>query len=208
MTFIDVSADYRRAILSILGLQLKSLMFYGCPTIDVRTELLPYSQLNKLKISSDCALLPIPVTDEFPQRSAQTFLPQPKTLKINCCLGSWSPLFECQRPTLTKLKLRCPHLGIASTSRYDWIDIPQLFPNLRKLYIKQGLGLTVEIYEEITTNLNHLEFALLPRHNVNTQLKRQEFKKLKTQLRMQEFPNGPVIKLSSSLITNLSSHFL
>ena len=76
-----------------------------------------------LLIGFGCSLLPPPVADvDFPVANA--FLPHLKKLKIYICIGPWSPLFERERPLLTELELRCPHIGMTPRSKFNWIDVP------------------------------------------------------------------------------------
>ena len=173
------SPDYRRAVLSILGHQLQGLSLCETTNIDVIAELEPCHQLEELEISYGCNLLPPPhVAVDFP--SAGTFLPHLKTLKINCCIGPWSPLFERERPLLTKLELHCSHIGMTPRSKFNWIDVPNLWPNLREMTLYYGEGLTVDTLREIVPQLKHLERLTIPKFLVgcpNEQVRLVEFQK-------------------------------
>ena len=159
--FGEVSSDYRRAVLSTLGHQLQSLSLWGTSSIDVIAELGLCNQLEELRIAHDCKLLPTPLSEaDFPP--ADTFLPRLKTLKIGCCIGSWSFLFERHRQLLTKLELACPHIGVSPHSKFNWIDIPILWPSLTKLYLGNGERLTEETLREIVSKLKHLERLSIP----------------------------------------------
>jgi len=159
--FDKVSSDYRRAIMSTLGHQLQSLSLWDTSSIDVIAELGPCNQLGELRIAHDCKLLPTPLSEaDFPP--ADTFLPRLKTLKIGCCIGSWSFLFERHRPLLTKLELACPHIGVSPHSKFNWIDIPILWPSLRRLDFGKGDGLTEETLREMVSQLKQLERLCIP----------------------------------------------
>ena len=146
--FNEVPPDYRRAILSVLGHQLKSLEFASFSIeIDITNELLPYSQLQELFILSLCSFLPPVPTDEFP--SASAFLPNLNTLKSYSSLEDWSPLFECYTPTLTTLRLMFTQLNIPSRSQFNWIDVPKLWPNVRKLRIHRAEDLSMDVIKNI-----------------------------------------------------------
>ena len=158
---VEISSDYRLVVLSAIGHQLQSLCLSHTLSIDVIAELGPYDQLEELTITHYCTLLPPPLSDaDFPP--ADTFLPRLKKLKIGCCIGLWSPLFERQRPLLTKLELTCPHIGIPSRSKFNWMDVPILWPSLRRLNFGKGDGLTEETLREMVSQLKQLERLWIP----------------------------------------------
>ena len=67
------------------------------------------------------------------------FLPNLKKLEtLGTCLGQWSRLFECHRPLMTDVTLNCFHFGLPTLSRFNWSDIPELWPNLRQLIFSDG----------------------------------------------------------------------
>lgn len=130
-------------------------------SIDVIAELGPYDQLEELTITDYCTLLPPPLSEaDFPP--ADTFLPRLKKLTIGCCIDLWSPLFERHRPLLTKLKLACPHIGIPPRSKFNWTDVPNLWPSLRRLNFSKVNGLTEETLREMVSQLKQLERLCIP----------------------------------------------
>ena len=154
--FYQVSSDFRRSVLSVLGPQLIKLE-YNCKrdAIDIVTELLPCSQLGELSIL-DSNSVTVPQVEQILQ--IENFLPQLKKLHVASCVGKWSCLFECPRPSLTSLYLACPHFGMTDRSPFNWIDIPQLFPNLQHLHFdKSAAGLSLEILGHFVPKLKHLK---------------------------------------------------
>ena len=128
--------------------------------IDPVKELLPCTQLEALSISPECTIVPLPTGAEMP--SADTFLPQLKTLNIFICLREWSPLFECHRPSLVSLLLACPHFAIASRGEFGWTDLPLLWPNVSQLHFYRNGGLTVNLLCQIVPQLKNLRVLSLP----------------------------------------------
>jgi len=192
LEFVNTPSEYRIAVLSILGRQLQSLHFYGTQTIDVIKELSPYHQLEELIIGNDYSLLPPPVAaDDFP--SADNFLPRLKKFEIRICLGPWSPLFECFRPSLTDIGLGCAHIG-TSRSQFNWIEVPNLWPNLREMTLldtrfnRFAWACLREIFSQFK-NLRSL--TLPPSYGSEVQSKFMR-KKLKAALMNPEDPNDSV----------------
>jgi hypothetical protein len=90
-----------------------------------------YGELTPI---ADAAALAKRVPSAILSDCGNTFLPNLKELKISStCLDYWSRLFECHRPSLTKLKLSCFHIGLSSMSPFNWSDAPVLWPNLKEL---------------------------------------------------------------------------
>ena len=136
-----ISSDYRRVVLDCLGGdQLRNLSLTGCEDVDPIVELLSRKNLEILSFWN-CKLIPFTDAAAFAERvprailtESDPFLPELKELKTKVtCLGYWSRLFECHRPSLVKLRLNCSHIGLSSVSRYDWSDTPSLWPNLKEL---------------------------------------------------------------------------
>ena len=184
LKFLSGSPDYRRAVLTALGPRLIKLdVSYS--TIDVVAELTPYSQLEELSISFFSAVPQVQV-EILP---TENFLPRLKKLSVDSCLGNWSRLFECPRPSLTSLYLACPHFGIVDRSPFNWIDIPRLFPNLQELHFDKGAGLSLDILREFVPQLKHLKTLTLSPQIFGT----DENPKVAIQMRQQN-PNGPILR--------------
>ena len=81
------------------------------------------------------------------------------------CLGQWSRLFECHRPSLTDLNLSCFHLGVTSVIRFNWSDaVAHLWPNLSQVGIYSNL-VTMQQINSITQQLmkfHHLKKYVIP----------------------------------------------
>jgi len=187
--FIGVPPSYRQVFLSLFGPQLNKLNFSTSNSnIDPVKELLPCTQLEALSISSLCTIVPLEA--EIP--SADTFLPQLKTLKICICLREWSPLFECHRPSLVSLLLACPHFAIASRGKFGWTDVPLLWPNVRHAHFLSCDGFTMDLFCQIVPQLKSLRFLVIPKNINQSNEELQRFNKLCLQLRKQ-VPTGPRI---------------
>jgi hypothetical protein len=138
----SISAVYRHILLSHIGNQLRQLFLFDCQEIDPFTELLPCAKLEFLYISPDCAMAPFP-SDARPIADAlvNCFLPLLEKMTSSICLGDWSRLFECHRPSMTLLTLTCSHIGVYSTSSFSWNDVPSLWPHLQELRLYDTKGL-------------------------------------------------------------------
>ena len=183
-----VQPDYRLAVLSVIGHQLLRLRYSSSSLdIDVLSELGFCSRLRDLTFSYHCTLLPLPLGTDL-QKYTNDFLPQLDNLKSASCLGEWSPLFECHRPSLTLLILACPHLGLATRSKFNWPDAPLLWPNLRNLKVAKCDGLTVDMLREVVPQWEHLDEFILPLSIVSKW--RNDIFKIAWQMR-NRVPSGP-----------------
>ena len=195
----SVACDYLNAVLSVLGSQLIkldiSLTYNFNANIDVFSGLLYCSQLEELSILPYAVSLASQAHIEF--LSTENFLPRLKRLEVSSCIGVWSRLFECHRPALTSLYLACPHFGMVDRSSFDWIDIPQLFPNLQELHIDKGEGLSLDILREFVPQLKHLKTLTLSPQIFGS----AENPKIAIQM-LQENPNGPVLRYQHLNTTN------
>ena len=158
MIFYKAPSDYRRAVLSVMGHQLQGLTYCSSSDVDFVAELFPYPQLKKLSMSSDCTLSPFPAA--LPP--VDTFLPHLMKLVIRICLGQWSLLLECHRPSLVLVRLACPHFEIASRSHWKWSDIPNVWPNLRRLTFDNTERLEQNVLFEFIPKLKRLQLLTLP----------------------------------------------
>ena len=186
MAFDGVPLHYRQAVLSVLGAQLKRLKFKWCPKIYVITELFPLSQLEELLLFLGST---VHLDAEFP--STDAFLPNLETFYADCCLGKWSPLFECYRPSLEKFIPACLHFGMTDRSPFKWNDIPQLFPNFSCLSISRSEGLSMDVVSDILLKMKSLQLVHLS-HPFFSKDDRQIISKLALQSRNRE-PVGPAI---------------
>jgi hypothetical protein len=152
------------------------LRLHDCNGVDPVAELLPHGTRLETLVIKNCNLNTIAnaaafaqlVTEEVMADCGNRFLPKLKKLEVmNCCLGQWSRLFECQRPSLIELKLNCFHLGLAGVSRANWSDAPNLlWPYLRLLGINNAERITIYTLKSIAPLLNdfeHLEKLIIPR---------------------------------------------
>ena len=159
----SVKTKYRLVVLDCLGHQLRKLKLKSCEDVDPAVELLSMKRLEALTIRY-CTLTPITtaaalvkhVPREILADCANQFLPQLRELEtIGICLGYWSRLFDCRRPSLTKLRLNCSHLGLPSMTRLNWSDAPDLWPNLTEVRFLNGEGCaTLNTLKSIAPHLN------------------------------------------------------
>ena len=138
-----ISAAYRQVLLSHIGShQLRQLFLFDCQDIDPFSELLPCVRLEFLYISPDCAMTPFPSEAEpFADALVDYFLPVLEKMTSSICLGDWSRLFECHRPSLTLLTLACSHVGISSMNQSSWNDVTTFWPKLQELRLYDTKGL-------------------------------------------------------------------
>ena len=160
--FEKVPALERRVWLdSVDGKQLQKLTFYNCHAVDPITELLPYTQLEALEFRESYLKPFIKGTD-----CDGAFLPCLTNLKmIRTCLGKWSRLFDCHRPSLKILNFTCSHIGFPLASPFKWSDTPNLWPNLRELTLYNYELCTVSTLKSLVPHLErfmHLEKLILP----------------------------------------------
>ena len=195
----SVACDYLNAVLSVLGSQLIkldiSLTYNFNANIDVFSGLLYCSQLEELSILPYAVSLASQAHIEF--LSTENFLPRLKRLEVSRCLEVWSRLFECHRPALTSLYLACPHFGMVDRSSFNWIDIPQLFPNLQEFHIDKGEGLSLNILHQFVPQLKHLKSLTLSPKILSS----DENLKFSIEMR-QQYPNGPVLRYEDLFIAN------
>jgi hypothetical protein len=130
-------------VLDCFGNQLRKLHLERILDLDPVDELLTRNQIEFLTFHQ-CKFIAITnasaLIDRIPRvvltNRTNLFLPELKELKaIATCLGYWSFLFECQRPSLTKLKVNCSHIGLASTCQFNDGHLSNLWPNLKKFQV-------------------------------------------------------------------------
>ena len=162
MNFFDVASDYRRAVLSVIGPKLLELKFFNCDGIYIAAELLPCKKVEDMFINKGSSLVPIPPGVEIP---ADHFMPGLKTLFFTSCSSDLLRLLETPRPSLTQLKCNCVHFGIPQASEHNWIDLPNLWPNLESFLIfARSRSTTTEGLPQMRRVIPHLlkleKFAL------------------------------------------------
>jgi hypothetical protein len=156
VSFTLVETDYRKIIVSVIGHQLKTLEFSSFSyDIDLIPEVFPCTGLEELKIGGFCNVMAPPPGYNLP--SISDFLPHLKRLKLRICLGLWSPIFECHRPTFTTLNVICIHIGVPNQSEFEWGDVPKLWPNIRELHMINAEALTLDFLMEFVPKLKHLQ---------------------------------------------------
>ena len=163
-----VQADYRQVLLNCLvSDKVRKLNLKDCSHIDPLIELWPFSHLEHLRLEVHDL---VDIDKDFDLQNSLAdisshFLPKLKTLKIFHCFGQWSRLFECRRPSLTKVILICSHIGVPHTSLYKWHDVPKLWPNLRELGLRGYSHYTLKALKGIAPFLNefhHLKKIIVP----------------------------------------------
>ena len=154
---------------------------------------MPFDCLESLILSEGCGMATI---DSLRTLSALSvpFLPILNRLVVSgTCLGDWSRLFECNRPSLNTLFLSCSHIGIASKSPFNWEDIPNLWPNLQCLHLDKTTGLTVNKLRDIIPLFHHLAALSLPDRMIESPEDRQRAFLLSMFLRYRLFSMPSII---------------
>jgi len=186
VSFRAVPSDFRQTALSVIGHQLQVLKFTNSQSVDIFAELFPFPQLKELIISSGCTLSPFPV--ELPL-AVDNLLPNLMKLTIFICLGQWSRVFECHRPSLVSVRLACPHFNIPSRSRLKWNNLSNIWPNLRHLAFNRAFnnteGLELEILYQFIPQLKQLQLLTLPYDSPRSRERSQLFVEFVTQMRNQ-----------------------
>lgn len=99
------------------GDRLRKLILVDCVDIDPVTEFLHFSRLEMLCIEGGIMISIKDVDDaqRIPPEMLAHFgqlLPHLKSFSaVKTCLGHWSRLFECHRPSLTALQFSCVTLA-------------------------------------------------------------------------------------------------
>lgn len=205
ISLCGLSSCERQVILSCIGGdRLIDLAFVNCMSIDPVIEVMPYTRLERLGITQNTGMNTLIATDVSDLSSRlppeilndfSLFLPNLRIMTtFRTCLGPWSRLFECYRPTLTTLRLACSHIGVPSKTRYNWCDIPDLWPNLEKLYFDNMAGMSIATLKEIIPRFKNLEQLFLSHEMLfPTIAEREEGRDFATQMR-----NRPVKSISVS----------
>ena len=167
--------DYYCVLLDCLfGERLRKLKIHSMK-IDPIFDLLPCSNLEQLFLE-ECSFTPVADEEAFVELVptgilvdlANSFLPKLKTLSTKyTCFGQWSRLFECHRPSLTKLTVSCFHFGLPYASRFNWEDSPNLWPSLKELGIRNNDASLMSLLHSIApllTNFIHLKTLVVPRY--------------------------------------------
>lgn len=123
--------------------------------------------------------------DPLSRWTPQTFLPSLDSLEIvSCCLGVWAPLLETK--SMKYLCTDCCHIGThvmlfeivlfpntvikihvfiiqAYNPRLEWSQVPQMWPNLEGLSLKQCTGLTMMELSSFIPQWKNLESIGVPK---------------------------------------------
>ena len=110
MSFERISPVYRKMVLEIIGIRMKTVSLCDCEFIDI-SEFSSCDALEELSIDggslvSEAALGPL--------NTNNSFLPNLTSFSSDVCLGKLSNLFEEGR-NLVFLKLACSHLEIKAS---------------------------------------------------------------------------------------------
>ncbi len=165
MTFIKVSANYRKSVLSGIGAQLSNLTFVSCESIDI-ADLAPCTQLEVLRILFSSTLL---LQNEHPIEkfsSHDIFLPKLSHLESDICLHErYSHLFE-EKCSMTHLELECCHTDTKASSM-TWNDMAKCWQRIQVLRIRQCSGLTIAMIKTLSLQLTRLKELSLPSGNTS-----------------------------------------
>ena len=194
-----LSSSERQVILSCIGSdRLMDLSFVNCVSIDPIIEVMPYSRLQRLAMTQNTGMINLVATDVADMNSRlppailddfSLFLPNLRIMTtFRTCLGPWSRLFECYRPKLTTLRLACSHIGLPSKSRYNWCDLPDLWPNLEKLYFDNMAGMSIATLKDVIPRFKRLEQLFLSHEMLfPTVTEREEGRDFATVMRTRAF---------------------
>ena len=155
VTFVNISLDYRKIFLAIIGPQLRKLTIFGYDPIDATTDLLPCSELEELNIFTNI----LPLSSESSSIEKNNFLRCLKVLDSSHCLHNVSHLLETSRSSLTHFSCHSLHIGIPeSNSSCTLTDIPKLWPNLETFSINSiSKGMTIKHVRQMEYIIPHLQ---------------------------------------------------
>ena len=163
VTFIKVSPNYRKAVLSAIGAQLSNLTFVSCESIDI-ADLVACTSLEVLRIlfSSTLFLPRENLVEKFAVRDA--FLPKLYHLESDICLQErYSYLFE-EKCSMTHLELECCHIH-TKASTLNWNDMTKCWQRIQILRIRQCTGLDITSIKLLSLQLTKLKELSLPSGN-------------------------------------------
>ena len=163
----SVQAEYRQAVLTSLGKQLKRIYFVGCKDIDW-TELSPCFGLKMLYLNPHCKLKPTTAAAVL----GDDFLPCLEDFSCFLCLGTSSAWLETPRLSMKEIFL-CAYFDVRPASNFRWEDVPFLWPNLQKLNLQNAKGLTLEKLLHIIPQFPRLNDIFLPEDFLNLETKNQ-----------------------------------
>ena len=115
---------------------LESLTYQTCDDINL-VDVSSCPKLKSLKILGYTSSL-IPKEKGLKLRNDE-FLPELTVLRSHICLGEWTSLFELSSK-LTRISIKCCHIGIRVSSRNSNIPLLNLF-NCRFISLNRALAL-------------------------------------------------------------------
>lgn len=152
-------------------------MFDECRELNL-ADLAACPVLESLLITKSCSL---DVKQNGFSLKTNEYLPQLKSVESDICLSGWSRFFE-GKTTLTRIVLYCCHIGtgvrtslsmfleliynshlyLQASSHSDWSNVPNMWPLVEELKVKQCAGLTVGMLADIISRLSKLKEIAIP----------------------------------------------
>ncbi|KAI9555851.1 hypothetical protein GHT06_018368 [Daphnia sinensis] len=172
VTFIKVSPDYRKAILTAIAAQLTQLTFVSCDRIDI-AGLIACKELEVLRIFLASSLVLQTEDPEERYSPPEAFLPKLSRLESDICLhAQYSHLFE-EKSSLLHLDLDCCHIGTKASSIANWCDMAKYWQRIHTLRIRQCTGLTMAGTKMLSIQLPKLKELGLPSGMLNSKEERE-----------------------------------
>jgi len=176
VSFERISPVYRKMVLEIIGIRMKTVSLCDCEFIDI-SEFSSCDALEELSIDggslvSEAALGPL--------NTNNSFLPNLTSFSSDVCLGKLSNLFEEGR-NLVSLQLACSHLE-TKASKFNWNNIPRVWENLEELSLSSAVGLSLENIPFLIAKLKKLKRLELPSTLVKSDAQKKTVKDLELQL--------------------------
>jgi len=106
ITLLGVDSKFVKLILDVFGPTLRKLELDFMKEVEM-SHLAPCSLLEELTIKR-CRNMKASYPANW---TWATFLPQLKSIKSECCLENWAPLFERKLGSLIAAQLSCCHIG-------------------------------------------------------------------------------------------------
>lgn len=167
---MKVSSNYRQAVLSSIGDQLRHVTFVSCELIDME-ELVPCTQLEMLRIFFSSRLL-APLEDPVDKYfDPEVFLPKLTRLESDICLGLVSRVFE-GKCSLTHLDLDCCHVS-TKANVLNWNDIGKPWRNINILRIRRATNLNMVTAKKLSLQMPKLKELTLPSSMLNSKDERE-----------------------------------
>ena len=176
--FDDVAHHHAMNIMKSFGSQLKKLKFgRGSNQVDL-LQLVLCPQLEDFVVGNHCGICyPSPV---LLNAVKLTYLENLVKMKFLSCVGPRICIIELANPSLTHLQLNCCHFDVPNSQcQSTWLDVPDLWPNLRELSLRWADGLTLDKLLHIIPRLNFLQRLELPTNLLNA----EELQQLKDEVK-------------------------